>query len=1017
MVDGTHADQDGAGPSPAHTGFLPSAPGRLSASSPTVGPDTASGREAEVTADWKRAVDALLPPGEDAGRNGNVRRALVQPGLQLDLVVDDPDRPPVLRARPVVPGTTGGWRVSGTSWSLVGYAQPGDLPRTRRQRRLLTELLAVSRSDHWFALSASWLDVTDIDSRRVWDLLCELRDAGLPFVTSGRPAGEAVVDDPLEARLDVRAVTDGLDVSCHLLTGADETVPDHAVTLADDAALAWWTPGVDGRGRPARTLHVASVPPALGPHLAAVRGFAPVHVPSADVGPFTAEFLPRLPDAVTLRTTGDVPRPEHLTALRVTITPLDDFSLDVRWTWDRGPTGRRDVAAEHRIVDAVQRALPNGLLPDGARPDDVPSFTGLPSPAWLTGAAAVRFAQTALPALAVVDGVILDVIGELPRYREARAAPVMSFDALRPTDRDWYDLTVSVNVDGEQVPFVNIFTALVKGRSHLVLPSGLTMSLRDGRFAELIGLIEEGRGLAEGPEGTLRVSRYDTAVWDGLTRLGELEGRARAWQEAARAVAQAPVLVAHVPPDGLTATLRPYQRAGFGWLAALYENGLGGVLADDMGLGKTLQTLALVQHVREKSLSDRPFLVVAPTSVMSTWHDEAARFAPGLRVVTVAGTGRRRGGTTIAGLSRDADIVVTSYALFRLEKRRYREVAWAGLLLDEAQNVKNHESVAYCCARDLGAPWTLAITGTPMENSLMELWALMSLVAPGLLSTSPEVFNDVYRLPVERARDGARLAALRRRIGPLVLRRTKEQVAPDLPDKTEQVLAVDLAPAHRRAYQALLTRERTKVLQLVDDLPRNKFRIFSSLTLLRQAALDVSLVDPDRAEVPATKLDVLVQIVDDIAAEGHRVLVFSQFTRFLRAARDRITAAGHDVCYLDGRTRRRDDVVEHFRSGAAPVFLISLKAGGTGLTLTEADYCVVLDPWWNPATEAQAVDRTHRIGQTRPVVVYRLVARDTIEEKVMELKAAKAGLAASTLDGADLASADLTVDDVRRLVG
>ncbi len=338
-------------------------------------------------------------------------------------------------------------------------------------------------------------------------------------------------------------------------------------------------------------------------------------------------------------------------------------------------------------------------------------------------------------------------------------------------------------------------------------------------------------------------------------------------------------------------------------------------------------------------------------------------------------------------------------------------------MLDEAQNVKNHESVAYRGARDLGVPWTLAVTGTPMENSLMELWALMSLVAPGLLPVTPQAFNDVYRLPIERARDGARLAALRRRVAPLILRRTKEQVAPDLPPKTEQVLEVDLAPAHRRAYDAFLARERSKVLGLVGDLPRNRFRIFSSLTLLRQAALDVSLVDPDRDPVPSTKLDVLLELVDDIVAEGHRVLVFSQFTRFLRAARQRVEAAGIEACYLDGHTRRRDEVVERFRSGAAPVFLISLKAGGTGLTLTEADYCVVLDPWWNPATEMQAVDRTHRIGQSRPVVVYRLVARNTIEEKVVALKDAKAQLFASTFDGEALTSAALTADDVRQLVG
>jgi superfamily II DNA or RNA helicase len=970
-----------------------------------------------VTDDWERAVDALLPPQEEPRRAGGVRRALVQPGLQLDLVTDDPDRPALLRARPVVPGTTGGWRVSGTAWSLVGYAQRGDLPATRRQRGLLTELLAVSRSDHGFAPAASWLDLSEIGSRRVWDLLCELRDAGLPFMSTGRPTREAVVDDPLAARMEIHAVPDGLQVCCRLHTPAGDLVPAHATPLADGAALAWRAPEIDGQGRPAPALHVAPVPPSLAPYLDAVAGFAPVHVPAADAGRFTGEYLTRLPDAVTVRTVGDVPRPQHVTRLRVTVTPLDDFSLEVRWAWDRDPVGVPDRGARHRIVDAVRQVLPRGVLPDGARPADVASFTGLPAPARLAGTAAVRFVQAGMPALVPVDGVLLEVIGELPRYREAREAPVLRFDALRPTDRDWYDLTVCVTVDGEHVPFANLFTALVKGKGHLVLPSGLVVPLRTGRFAELIGLIEEGRGLDEGPEDSLRVSRYDTAVWDRLERIGELEGRARAWQQAARKVAQAPTLTAHEPPAGLTATLRPYQRAGFGWLATLYENGFGGILADDMGLGKTLQTLALIQQVRENSLSGKPFLVVAPTSVVSVWSGEAARFAPGLRVVTVSGTTRRRAGVTIADLSRGADIVVTSYALFRLEPGRYREVTWAGLVLDEAQNVKNHQSITFHAVRELGAPWTLAITGTPMENSLMELWALMSLVAPGLLPASPQTFNDVYRLPIERARDAARLAALRRRIGPLLLRRTKEQVARDLPDKTEQVLAIDLAPAHRRAYQALLARERTKVLRLVEDLPRNKFRILASLTLLRQAALDIALVDPDRASIPATKLDLLIQLVDDVAAEGHRVLIFSQFTRFLRTARDRITAAGHDVCYLDGRTRRRDDVVERFRTGTAPVFLISLKAGGTGLTLTEADYCIVLDPWWNPATEAQAVDRTHRIGQTRPVVVYRLLAKDTIEEKVMELKAAKAGLTASALDGADLASADLTVDDLRQLIG
>jgi hypothetical protein len=351
-----------------------------------------------------------------------------------------------------------------------------------------------------------------------------------------------------------------------------------------------------------------------------VRGFAPVQVPEADVQRFTAEYLPRLPDAVTVRIGRDVAGARTRTTLRVVVTGLDEFALEVHWAWDRGGTGRRDRAAEEAVIDAVRNALPDGLLPHGARPADVPSFTGLPAPARLTGMAAVRFAHTAVPALAALDDIDLDVVGELPAYREAGEAPVVTFDALRPPDRDWYDLSVSVHVGGEGVPFVQLFTALVQGRSHLVLPSGRYLPLRKGAFAELIDLIEESRGLDEAPEGALRLSRYDTAAWERLEQLGVVEGRARAWRDAARLVTRAASRAEHVPPPGVTAILRPYQRVGFGWLATLYESGLGGVLADDMGLGKTLQTLALVQHVREKRLSDRPFLVVAPTSVVPTWQ-------------------------------------------------------------------------------------------------------------------------------------------------------------------------------------------------------------------------------------------------------------------------------------------------------------------------------------------------------------------------------------------------------------
>ncbi|MHB1290098.1 DEAD/DEAH box helicase, partial [Georgenia sp.] len=399
---------------------------------------------------------------------------------------------------------------------------------------------------------------------------------------------------------------------------------------------------------------------------------------------------------------------------------------------------------------------------------------------------------------------------------------------------------------------------------------------------------------------------------------------------------------------------------------------------------------------------------------VGNWVAEAARFTPDLRVVGVFETQARRG-VPLDDVTAGADVVVTSYTLFRLEFEEYAALEWSGLVLDEAQTVKNHQSKAYQCARRLAAPFKLAITGTPMENNLTELWALLAIVAPGLFPNLKR-FEEYYRRPIERDGDRARLAQLQRRITPLLLRRTKEQVAKDLPAKQEQVIEVELAPRHRTVYQRHLQRERQKVLGLIEDMDKNRFAIFRSLTLLRQLSLDPSLVDEAYAGVPATKLDILLELLDDVVAEGHRTLIFSQFTGFLGRVRERLDAAGTAYCYLDGRTRRRAEVIERFRAGDAPVFLISLKAGGVGLNLTEADYCILLDPWWNPATEAQAVDRVHRIGQTRSVMVYRLVAKDTIEEKVMALKENKARLFQSVMSDAALADAALSADDVRALL-
>jgi SNF2 family DNA or RNA helicase len=613
----------------------------------------------------------------------------------------------------------------------------------------------------------------------------------------------------------------------------------------------------------------------------------------------------------------------------------------------------------------------------------------------------------------------VEVRGDLPVLRAALEDPQISLsvrDASTAGDNtDWFDLAVTVTVGGEEVDFVTLFTALHRGEEVLILPSGTWLHLDRREFAKLRALLEEARALSE-PSGiaTTQINRFQSSWWDELASLGVVAEQSERWARSIGQVAQLEAPEPVAPPAGLAATLRPYQQEGLDWLAFLHRNELGGILADDMGLGKTIQTLALCLHVHDRQ-PDARFLVVAPTSVVENWAREAARFAPDLTVRTVHETQSRRG-TTLAEEIAGASLVVTSYALFRLEFDQYQSQRWEILLVDEAQFVKNHQGKTYQCVRRLDATTKVAITGTPLENSLMDLWSLLSIAAPGLYP-DPKRFSETYRKPIENGTAPELLGTLRRRIAPLMRRRTKDAVLTELPPKIEQTVEIELSSRHARLYAAQLQRQRQKVLGLVGDVHKHRFEILKSLTLLRQLALDPALVDEDHDTVGSAKLDRLIDDLGQVIAEGHRALVFSQFTRFLARVRDRLDAADIAHAYLDGRTRKRDVAIDTFKRGDVPVFVISLKAGGVGLNLTEADYCFVLDPWWNPATETQAVDRTHRIGQRNPVVVYRYVSTNTIEEKVMELKARKANLFDRVVgeDGA-LAGA-LTEADIRGLLG
>ena len=975
--------------------------------------------------DWQLPLQTLL---DSAGREPDEAGA-PEIALQFELILQTGAAG--IRVRPVVPGQNGNWVRTGISWANLDYYRYGATRTTLAAERLLLvkELLALSRLTHHrnlYSYSDDVVRLETISSRRLWDLLGQASVLGLPLVQPGRKAAPVILlSAAAEVTVDVSRTESGLRVEPRI--GAqDQRVPLERSMLIGSPAhgIAWWDepPGAASSEKPLN-LGLAALATPVGDTLRAFLRTAAVDVPHHDEKRFLQSFVPKLHRKVEVASSdGSVELPEvRPSTLVLTISAGDGNGIGL--TWARGADGgqwRADLwgaqsrghqrSAEDTIIaaaTAVVRTVPELF-------ERTTYGTRLAAAARLQGMTAVRFVTDLLPALEATTGVRIERNGPVPDYREAVAAPVVSLGGTGSAENDWFDLTITVTVGGEEVSFSELFIALAEGQSHLILPSGTFFSLDREELRELAQLITEARGLHDAPGDGIRLSRFQASLWEDFQRLGMVTAQASRWEDSVRALAGAADRTEFGAPATLRATLRPYQHTGFNWLAFLYEHRLGGILADDMGLGKTLQALALMCHTNERGLTDDPYLVVAPTSVVGNWASECRRFAPDLNVTTVTETGRRRG-TSLQDMAADFDVVITSYSLFRMEYDEYAGVDWAGLFLDEAQFAKNRLSQTYQRAKTLPVPFKVAMSGTPIENNLMELWSLLSIVAPGLFA-SPDRFAEYYRVPIEKETDAERLAQLRRRVRPLMLRRTKEQVASDLPAKQEQVLELDLSPRHKKVYQTYLQRERQKVLGLLDDMTKNRFEIFRSLTLLRQASLDVSLIDATHTGVPSTKLDALMEMLDDIVADGHRVLVFSQFTRFLTLARDRIRKAGIEHCYLDGRTRNRPAVIAEFREGHTPVFLISLKAGGFGLNLTEADYCILLDPWWNPATEAQAVDRIHRIGQTRKVMVYRLVATNTLEEKVMALKAKKAALFANVMDGGGFESGAMTAADIRGLL-
>ena len=997
-----------------------------------------------ATAAWENLLAPVLAELDSASED----RSGTPLALQVELAQATTAHPTRLRLKPLVRGASGAWIQTGISWADLhrGYASARTDDRHRAALAAVVQAQA-ARSPHWYH-PGEWVEATALGPA-VWPLLRDAAHAGVALVT-GRGRRSVRLADPVELSLDLTRDSDAAITLAPVVDLPGTTAPPQLV-------------GDPGHGLAAGDEHGMVLAPLTRPLSKAVTTLlgqaGRLRVPAADSERFLTAYSPALRRHTTLTSSDGsvlIPevRPPHL-GLTVTFEPGHVTRL--RWTFRYAvgqvthdvpllpPRNSQDHHAGSpqpvvRDPDREEALLSSLDVLDGAPGLRIPlpgkARLGVVLEPELTGWATVQFARDVLPALQERDDIDVTLVGEPLPYAEVEDGPVVQVSTrdLGPadgadaagtgeagdnTDRDWFGLGVSVRAGDQEVPLRDLLTALTRDEEVLLLPDGSWFRLDTDELRALHRLVQEALALddGDGDGDDLRINRYQAGLWEELVALGVVTEQSERWQRTVGALLALEELPHPDPPGTVEATLRDYQLDGYRWLSFLLDHDLGGILADDMGLGKTLQVLTAAERLRaEGRLSpEKPLLVVAPASVVATWQREAARFTPRLEVAALTQTTRRTG-RPLDDLVAGAHVVVTSYTLLRIEEEHLVERAWGGVVLDEAQAVKNHRSRTYQVARRLRAPVKIAVTGTPLENSLMDLWALLSIVAPGLFS-SPERFSTVFRRPIESGTAPELLDTLRRRIRPLVLRRTKESVAADLPPKIEQVVSVPLNPAHRRIYDTHLQRERQRILGLLDDVDRHRIAILAALTKLRQLSLDVHLVVPDApASARPSKVDALLEQVVELAAEGHRCLVFSQFTRFLRVVRDRLQAEGIEHVYLDGRTRDRPRRIAQFTDGDAPVFLISLKAGGSGLTLTEADYVFVLDPWWNPAVEAQAVDRTHRIGQDKTVMVYRLVAEDTIEEKVVALQEHKRELFDKVVDAGGALGAPLSAEDIRGLL-
>jgi superfamily II DNA or RNA helicase len=776
---------------------------------------------------------------------------------------------------------------------------------------------------------------------------------------------------------------------------------------------------------------LATMPPLQADQVAAVRNALEARFPGLGL---PMPEAPREEDALDI---APIPRLRLMTLQSTTRQrggPHHLSMASVRFDYDGVRVGPHDPGIVRHFGDGVVRRIRRDARAEKQRRDELENLglilaedLGYRVPHELEGGYVLADESYWLPF----------VCEELPALRSAgwqveyddsfEYQPVESGDwhaGVEEIDGDWFDLSLGVDVEGQRIDLLPILVALVRDRPELLspgageasghvaarLPDGRILPVPVSRVRPMAAILDE--LLAGAQRGKVRLPRMDAPrlasleqaapmQWEGGQSVRDLGRRLSGFERISSVSA----------PAGLMAELRPYQLDGLAWLQFLREYEVGGVLADDMGLGKTLQALSHILCEKEAGRLDRPALIVAPTSVVPNWRAEAARFAPDLKVHVSHGLKRKDSLDRLG----QYDVVITTYPLLPRDKAVLMEQEFHLVILDEAQQVKNAQSQAAAVVRGLRARHRLCLSGTPLENHLGELWSLFHFLMPGFLGDAMS-FRRHFRTPIEKHRDEGRRQALARRIRPFLLRRTKEQVASELPPKTEIVREVELTGAQRELYETVRVAMDERVRREIArrGLAQSQIVLLDALLKLRQVCCDPRLVKLDAARrgAESAKLAVLLEMLEELLAEGRRVLLFSQFAEMLALIEAELKARGIDHAILTGKTRDRAGPVQRFQAGEVSLFLISLKAGGTGLNLTAADTVILYDPWWNPAVERQAMDRAHRIGQTSPVFVYKLIVAGSVEEKIARLQADKSALAEAILgdsgsSGKPLAAADI----------